>query len=286
MRAIFIPVAARPECEVALRTMFAMARRLGSDVIGCHIQPPAVDPSDWSMADVWTMNTAQSWPVLTEAENAAAALAARELFESVAKSHKYRISEQAGTREQPCAHWETRTGSPPDLMPMIGAASDLIVVSRPPERGGHKAWQLMMGALLESSRPVLILPQEPTNMTGRRLAIAWNRGRMETFMLHAAMPLLKSADDIVFLTAGNEKKRGPSAEDMLRYLALHGIAARARALGRTDAGPALIEATQAEGADLLVSGAYTRGRLREIVFGGVTEYLVTKTKFPVLMMHA
>lgn len=286
MRAIFIPVAARPECEAALQTTFAMARRLGSDVIGCHIQPPIVDPTDWSMADVWAMNSAQSWPVQTEAEHAAAALAARELFESLAKSQGYGISEQAGTREQPRAHWETRIGLPPDLMPMIGAASDLIVVSRPPERGGHKAWQLMMGALLESSRPVLILPQEPTSMSGRRLALAWNRGRMETCLLHAALPLLKAADDVVFLTAGHEKKRGPSLDDMLRYLALQGISARARSLNRADAGPALIEAAQAEGADLLLAGAYTRGRLKEVVFGGVTEYLVTKTKFPVLMMHA
>lgn len=286
MRAIFIPVAARPECEVALRTTFSLARRLGSDVIGCHIQPQAVDPGDWSMADVWTMNTAQSWPVLTESEHAEAALAARELFNAVAAAYDYRVLDEPGTSEQPNAHWETRIGSPPDLMPLIGAASDLIVVSRPPVKGGQKAFQLMMGALLESSRPVLILPQEATNMSGRRLAVAWNRGRMETLMLHAAMPLLKAADDIVILTAGNEKKRGPSVEDMRRYLAMHGISARARAVTRTDAGPALVEAAEEEGADLLLSGAYTRGRLSEIMFGGVTEYLVTKTGFPVLMMHA
>jgi nucleotide-binding universal stress UspA family protein len=287
MRAIFVPVAARPECEVALETTFEMARRLGSDVIGCHIRPAPSEPGDWDMADLWTMSqSSRSWPIGEEREQERAAQSAKDLFTSTAGRHGFEVADEPGTRESPRAHWQTRSGSPPDLMPMIGAASDMLVVSRPPERGGQKAWLVMTGALLDSRRPVLVLPQQKTNASGRRLAIAWNRGRMETLLVHAALQLIKAADEVVFLTAGSERRHGPESEDMIRFLSFHGVAARAKRVDRPDAAVALIETAAAEGADLLLAGAYTRGRFRELLFGGVTEYLVTKTEFPVVMMHA
>lgn len=284
MRAIFVPVAARPECEAALESTFSMARRLGSDVIGCHVRPTPIEPGDWNMADLWTMNQ-QGWPVGDPGAEERASAAASELFTAAAARHGFELAEEPGTREQPRAHWQVHAGSPPDLMSMVGAASDLLVVSRPPERGGQKAWLIMMAAVMDSRRPVLLLPQPESEVSGRRIAVAWNRGRMETLALHASLPLIRAADDVVFLTVGRERRRGPQAEDMIRYLQFHGVAARTKHVDGADAGPLLVEAAAGEGADLLLAGAYTRGRFRELLLGGVTEYLVTKATFPVLTMH-
>jgi nucleotide-binding universal stress UspA family protein len=38
-------------------------------------------------------------------------------------------------------------------------------------------------------------------------------------------------------------------------------------------------------ADLIVMGAYSRNRYRQLVFGGVTEHMLFKTDLPVLMLH-
>ena len=38
--------------------------------------------------------------------------------------------------------------------------------------------------------------------------------------------------------------------------------------------------------DLLLMGAYSRARFRELVFGGMTEYMLTAAKLPVIMQHA
>src|SRR5690606_2247581 len=103
--------------------------------------------------------------------------------------------------------------------------------------------------------------------------------------VHATLPLIKAAEDVVFLTVGQERSSGPTSEDMIRYLEFHGVTARAKFVDRSDAGRALVETAAAEGADLLLTGAYTRGRFRQLVFGGVTEHLVTKSDFPVLIMH-
>ncbi|MFK8029068.1 MAG: universal stress protein [Gammaproteobacteria bacterium] len=37
--------------------------------------------------------------------------------------------------------------------------------------------------------------------------------------------------------------------------------------------------------DLLVMGAYSRSRLRQRIFGGVTEYMLTRASIPVLMLQ-
>ena len=171
-------------------------------------------------------------------------------------------------------------------MPSLGGMSDLIVVSRAPERGGEKAWIVLTSAVLESMRPVLVLPQKPSGTSARRIAIAWNRGPTETLALHAALPLVKAADDVVLLTVGQGRGRGSTPEQIRRWLGRHGVESRSKRLDHTNEALALVESARAEGADVLLSGAYTRGRFREMVFGGVTEYLIAKSDMPVVLMHA
>ena len=287
MRAILVPVADRPECHAALDTAFDVATRLGADVLGCHFRAVPIEPGNWDLADLWTMQPRRAWPVLDEATAARAADAAKRLFESKAAAAGFPLSAEPGTAARPHACWEAIVGTPLDLMPAIGGSSDLIVVSRAPEHDGEKAWIVLTSALLDSLRPVLVLPQSPSGPIGRRIAIAWNRGRTETLALHAALPIVKAADDVVLITVGSRARgRGPTAEQIRRWLARHGVDARTKQVAAADEGAALVEHARVEGADVLVAGAYTRGRFMEMVFGGVTEYLLAKTDMPVLLMHA
>ena len=48
-------------------------------------------------------------------------------------------------------------------------------------------------------------------------------------------------------------------------------------------GSTLLEAAEAEGADLLVMGAYGHSRLREIVLGGATREVLRGARLPVLL---
>jgi nucleotide-binding universal stress UspA family protein len=48
---------------------------------------------------------------------------------------------------------------------------------------------------------------------------------------------------------------------------------------------ALVKACNDTQSDLLVMGAYSRSRLRQRFFGGVTEYMLHQAKIPVLMLH-
>ena len=78
-----------------------------------------------------------------------------------------------------------------------------------------------------------------------------------------------------------------SAEDLIAYLAWHGIDARLRKLRgqSTQAGEALIGECREAGADMLVMGAYTHSRLRQLILGGVTRHVLHHAPMTCLMCH-
>ena len=50
-------------------------------------------------------------------------------------------------------------------------------------------------------------------------------------------------------------------------------------------GEAVLAHANALGCDLLIKGAYTQSRLRQLVFGGTTRYILGNATLPVLMAH-
>lgn len=287
MRVLLVPVADRPECAQALKLTFGLARRLGADVIGCHMRAQRDEAVSFSIDHNWLSGGSdKDWPLLSASDAEAASANACSLFGALAAEFGFPLSKKPGRADAPVAIWQERVGTPPNIIPLIGPASDMLVVSRPNADGGRKARALLMQALFNSQRPVLVLPQADHVIAGKRVAIGWNRGSFEARTLLAVLPLLHQAEDVVFLTIGRNGKQGPNAKDMIRYLAHHGIKARRKDVVKSkDSAGSLVNQAKAENADLIVCGAYSRGRLHEMVFGGVTQYLLTKTDMPVLMMH-
>jgi len=228
----------------------------------------------------------EAWPEISQLEDEKAVVAAKDLFLRVATNHQIPISKRVGHDGRRVAMWAEALGRPDMLMPIFGPTHDMLVVSRPKPGGGRKAMTMMMQALLTSQRPVLLMPQEETNISGKSIAIAWNGGSFESRTLQVVLPLLAKADDVILLTVGRDLKHGPKARHMVQYLKHHAIKAREVKSGNAKStGDRLVEMSRAEGADVLVSGAYSKGRLFETVFGGVSEHLIAKTDMPVLMMH-
>jgi nucleotide-binding universal stress UspA family protein len=80
---------------------------------------------------------------------------------------------------------------------------------------------------------------------------------------------------------------GPSSEDLARSLARHGMPTSWRhvpAKGRMP-GEMFLEEAQNADADLLIKGAYTQSRLRQMIFGGATRHIIMEAKIPVFMAH-
>ncbi len=80
---------------------------------------------------------------------------------------------------------------------------------------------------------------------------------------------------------------GPTANQVAAYLARGGLPATAReipAKGRA-AATAILEEAESLGADLLIKGAYTHNRLRQMIFGGTTRQILAEAPIPVFIAH-
>jgi nucleotide-binding universal stress UspA family protein len=51
------------------------------------------------------------------------------------------------------------------------------------------------------------------------------------------------------------------------------------------AGEAILDYAAKNNCDLLVKGAYTQSRLRQMMFGGATRHILAHATLPVLMAH-
>ena len=89
------------------------------------------------------------------------------------------------------------------------------------------------------------------------------------------------------MAVGNGPEPAPSADELARALAWHGISAQVRRIeqGSRRVRDILLSEATAMAADLLVIGAYSHSRLRQVVFGGVTEHMLDHAELPVLMAH-
>jgi nucleotide-binding universal stress UspA family protein len=163
---------------------------------------------------------------------------------------------------------------------------DLIITSQPAI--GHVSD--LDDVLFESGRPVLFIPWIDKEFKAfKRILIAWNGSRESARSVFDAMPFLEKANEVEVFTIDAKDTRGQSADfvgaEIASALARHGI----RVTGRNQDSEGLPTASVIENrcsdfaADLLVMGAYSHARLRERIFGGVTQVLLESMTVPVLM---
>ena len=99
------------------------------------------------------------------------------------------------------------------------------------------------------------------------------------------MPVLREAARVTVLTVEGGFVPGPSAEDVARHLGRNGIdtTTMTAAPGRRSIGDAMVDEAATAGADMLLKGAFTNSRLRQMIFGGATRDIINNSVLPVLM---
>src|SRR5450830_353957 len=142
--------------------------------------------------------------------------------------------------------------------------------------------------LFESGRPILLSPPSPPRQIATNVLIAWNCSTEQARATAFAMPLLQKADRVTVLTViGGTAVPGPSAEQLIRYLQRNEIVAESMRveLDGRNTGKAILATAQSLGCDLLIKGAYTQSRLRQMIFGGATQYVLENAALPILLAH-
>jgi nucleotide-binding universal stress UspA family protein len=170
-----------------------------------------------------------------------------------------------------------------------GRVFDITVLSRPDDSSIGLHHRAIESALFESGRPVLLAPPVPPKEIATNIMVHWNGSTEQARTTEAAMPLLRQANRVTVLNVvGGQGVAGPSAKQLCRYLERSGIQARLLSVeleGRGTGEAVLQAAAAAASCDLLVKGAYTQSRLRQMIFGGTTRYILAHAELPVLMAH-
>jgi len=88
-------------------------------------------------------------------------------------------------------------------------------------------------------------------------------------------------------TIEGPRTMGQTSPGIIEYMAYHGIKCSAHTLVKTGAsvGEALLSEANSVGADMVVMGAYTHSRMRQMILGGVTSHVLDNSTLPLLMAH-
>ena len=174
-------------------------------------------------------------------------------------------------------------GYPPHVVGIAASLSDLTVMA--PCAGSPKAFETALDLTLAQRRPVLLAASPPRAF--RKIMIGWNNSAPAAHGISAAMPFLEKAEiiEIVCLQRGGAVDFNTDA--VTAYLGAHGLACSEVHLRVPDSAPhaSLAKFAGDHRADLLVIGGFSHSRVRETLFGGVTNEFLREPPLPVLLAH-
>ena len=173
-----------------------------------------------------------------------------------------------------------------------GRLADLIIVSQTARNlATHVEPGFVESVVMDSGRPVLIIPDKAVFAGVKSAVIGFNATREAARTLFDAMPLLQNATDVRIIWVDPYRDRDAAGEvpgaEAAVSLARHGVKATAEGLtaGGGNAGEALLQRANDLGSELLVMGAFAHSRMREYIFGGATQHVLAHANIPVLMSH-
>lgn len=263
----------------------ALAKKFGAHIEVVFVTPDllaALPP----MPGYETPGNLQKVIKATQRDLKTRATKSRHRFEAWRARHRLALAAKANGKGGPSVAWREYEGEEGWYLGRCGRIVDLMVTIRPGREGVSEPG--LEAALFSGGRPVLLLPPKATkpNFLGT-VMVSWNGSAEAARAVKAAMPILENASRVEVLTIPEGQIRKDMGQDLIGYLAWHGIKARPVTLkdSKKPASESVLNAAKDRLAGLLVMGAYTHSRTREMIFGGVTRHVLTHAPLPVLMSH-
>jgi nucleotide-binding universal stress UspA family protein len=185
------------------------------------------------------------------------------------------------------ASWREAEGSYVEIAVQRAAAFDLVVAASATVM--ESLMTIAEQSLLQTRRPVLLAPSRLQGDLADAVMIAWDESPECWHAVSAAIPFIHLAKSVRVISVDRDaSSRQASQGEVLAYLRCHGIAATAQvvAADARSVGDTLLAAAAEHDAGLLVMGAYSHSRLREMLLGGATRHILKNASArPVLLAH-
>jgi nucleotide-binding universal stress UspA family protein len=182
--------------------------------------------------------------------------------------------------------WQMFDGTTSDALIDAARLADVLVMSLDPvgAAGAARAW--ISDVVTASRTPVLAVPAKTKRISFDRAMVAYDGGFEAANALRAALPLLQAASFVRISEIEIVPEQFPVTNAAM-YLSRHGINAEIAVAAKGDQSveERLLAEANAWAPDFLVMGAYSHGRWRETLFGGVTRFMLGELGIPVLLAH-
>src|SRR6266566_3872831 len=277
-KTILVPIEQHDLMNSTLETALLLARKFDSYIEGFALR--VAIPAALAIGDVAALPIPALEQDIAEDEKRS-----RSLFENFMQEHGVPCG---GDTKALSSAWLKDAPEGDDFVGSYGRVFDVIVLGRPGRDPKGPRMTTLEAGLFESGRPVLIASPVPRPQMGTNVLIAWNCSTEQARVTAFAMPILKRAGRVVVLTVeGGAAVPGPTGQQLCRYLQLNDVPAKPLTVGLDGrlTGEVILAHAKALGCDLLIKGAYTQSRLRQMIFGGTTRYILSNAELPVLMAH-
>lgn len=185
--------------------------------------------------------------------------------------------------------WRVVQDYPHLALTRLARAADLIVVGPRSQVSSTRSAD-PADVVMSAGRPVLVVPEGRHHLHAQAVVVAWKDTRECRRAVADAMPFLRRAEDVIVHTVSKPEHADQAVfeiDDVVANLKRHGVEARSLVTSVAPEGVTgeIERVAQLNNADLIVCGAYGHSRVREWAFGGVTDDLLHRPTFFVLMSH-
>ena len=183
--------------------------------------------------------------------------------------------------------WIEHKGGDEAPISAFGPLTDLIVLNAPGNTNSPTPWNVVEEALFGAHRPTMIVPHGTRTIDLSHALIAWNGSSEAVSAVERALDLLSPGAKVTVLQIGELKPGRVPAEKLLDYLGWHCFDAELRHLPErpNETCQIILDEVRRAKAGVLIMGAYTHSRTREMILGGVTDFMLRNTPLPILMAH-
>jgi nucleotide-binding universal stress UspA family protein len=296
IKKILVPMGGVSERSRHLEAALGLSVRFGAHVDALHT---ALDPRDSVayLGDGMTGTMISQVMAAAEKESQERAIQAQEVFRESCEKLNIAVTgnPMPNTDVKPSASFDSIAGHQDVLVAHHGRLSDLIVGGRSVNDTTSVLPVALEAAIMETGRPVLVVPPveiawDALASIGKKIAIAWAGSPEASRAVAFSIPFLQEAEQVSIIFYGGEHGEGAGASELQEYLAWHGIAAsvaveEGQSLEKASIGASLLKRAEKLDIDLLVMGAFTHSRLRQIIFGGITRHILENAQIPLLLAH-
>ena len=282
IKIILVPLDGSERSAAVLETALVIARRFDAHIKVVHVRAAGSEPFLFSeMPD----KLREQFSKMNSQASDSVVDTVRAQFKEFCSKAKVRVTRKPSSVKEVSASLHVLDGDPGTVLDRESRLADVIALSRPAQHrlGGRAVGEMHESLMLHSGRPVLIVPPEWKAHRIERAAIGWNDSVEASRTLAITLPWLIQMKKVTVLVS---KKREAGVGEVVEYLKRHGCKADYHVFsGGGNVGKKMLAACDEVGAEFLVVGGFSHTRTRQLLFGGVTSYLLGNTDIVTVMAH-